>query len=130
MKIEIGPDGRILGTKRVSPNGQVSGFTEYAGLDVLVILPGGSTPVVRRDAKDLLREAEALVNEQMQVAFSRYNQLRERYGSPEKAAKSFLKKNASKNFRGLVAKADQWVRDQLAHEEGPRSRAHPRKKKE
>ena len=63
MKIDIGADGKILGTKRVSANGQISGFTEYAGAEVLVILPGGELPIVRRDARDVLDEMEKIVEE-------------------------------------------------------------------
>jgi hypothetical protein len=40
MKIDIGMEGKILGTKRVSPNGQVSGLSEYAGEEVLIVYPG------------------------------------------------------------------------------------------
>lgn len=114
MKIDIGSNGKILGTKRVSPNGQVSGFTEYAGMDVLVILPGGSLPVVRRDAGDLLAEAELLVKERMELAFKEYQNLRARFASPEAAAQSFLRALPKSTVSGLVEKADQWIREQLA----------------
>lgn len=113
MKIDIGPDGKILGTKRVSPNGQISGFTEYAGQDVLVILPGGSAPVVRRDARDLLRETEQVVQERMKLAFREYKNFKRRFDSPEKATESFFQSVAPKNVQGLVEKADRWIRDQL-----------------
>lgn len=114
MKIDIGPDGRILGTKRVSPNGQVSGFTEYAGLDVLVILPGGRTPVVRRDASDVLAEVEALVRQRMELAFRQYRTLRENYPTPEAAARAFLRSVPSKRVQGLLQKTDAWIRDERA----------------
>lgn len=118
MKIDIGTDGRILGTKRISPNGQVSGFTEYAGLDVLVILPGGRQPVVRRDAHDLLAEAEILVRQQMELAFRRYEKLKSRFRTPELATRTFLRQLRGTRVRGLVAKADEWVREQLATTDG------------
>ena len=44
MKIDIG-NGKVLGTKRVSSNGQISGFTEFACQDVLVVLPGNASDV-------------------------------------------------------------------------------------
>lgn len=113
MKIDIGPDGKILGTKRVSPNGQISGFTEYAGQDVLVILPGGRVPVVRRQPSDLLVEAEALVRQRMELAFRQYRHLRSRFPTPEDAARSFLAHVPGSSVHGLVERADAWLRDQL-----------------
>jgi hypothetical protein len=129
VKIDIGPDGKILGTKRVSPNGQVSGFTEYAGRDVLVILPGEETPSVRRDASDLLAEAEAIVRERMELAFREYKALRARFATPEQAARSFLEHLPGPDVRGLVRRADAWIREQLGAEpSGPRSKP-PRRTK-
>lgn len=113
MKIDIGPDGKILGTKRVSANGQVSGFTEYAGAEVLVILPGGTMPIVRRSARDLWDEAEKLVEERMKLAFQEYQNLRRRFPTPRDAAKSFLNSTPSRNLRGLVERADAWLREQV-----------------
>lgn len=128
MKIDIGSTGRILGTKRVSPNGQISGFREYAGRDVLVLLPGEAVPVVRRDAADVLREAEALVRERMELAFREYKHLKARYPTPEAAARSFLDQLTSLNVRGLVQRADVWIRDQLgAPDLAARKRTRPRK---
>lgn len=114
MKIDIGADGKILGTKRVSPNGQVSGFTEYAGQEVLVILPGGSRPVVQRDAKDLLAETQQLVRERMKLAFREYKDLKRRFPSPEKAAEAFFGSAPPKPVQGLLEKADRWIKDQVA----------------
>src|SRR5688500_4573620 len=112
MKIDIGPDGKILGTKRVSPNGQISGFTEYAGVEVLVILPGGDRPVVRKDARDALREVEVLVEERMKLAFQQYQALRARFSTPREAADAFLRTVHPRNLPGLVDRTDQWLRQQ------------------
>lgn len=112
MKIDIGADGKILGTKRVSPNGQISGFTEYAGAEVLVILPGGDLPVVHRDARDVIEEMEKLVEARMRVAFQEYKNLRQRFASPQKAAESFLRTVSPASLRGIVDRADQWLRQQ------------------
>lgn len=123
MKIDIGPGGKILGTKRVSNNGQVSGFTEYAGREVLVILPGDETPVVRKDAKDMLREVETVVEEQMQVAFREYQNLRKKFKTPEEAARSFLEKTSPKRLQGVIEKTDAWIKEQAgAFEKGVRDR--------
>lgn len=112
MKIDIGTDGRILGTKRVSANGQISGFTEYAGAEVLVILPGGSLPVVRRDAKDVIEDLEKLVEARMHLAFQEYKSLRRRFGSPRQAAASFVRSLKTPSVRGIVERADSWLREQ------------------
>lgn len=111
MKIDIG-SGKVLGTKRVSPNGQISGFTEYAGQEVLVILPGGETDV-KLGAKDLIREIQVATNEHMKVAFHQYKDLKRRFETPEKATKEFLAKNAPRSFSGLYEKVELWVGDQI-----------------
>ena len=113
LKIDIGPEGKILGTKRVSANGQISGFTEYAGAEVLVVLPGGSQPIVRRDARDVLDEMEKLVEERMKLAFQEYKNLRRRFPTPREAARSFMESTQAKNLKGLVDKTDLWLRQQV-----------------
>ncbi|HLE47472.1 MAG TPA: hypothetical protein VI818_04170 [Candidatus Thermoplasmatota archaeon] len=114
MKIDIGADGKILGTKRVSANGQISGFTEYAGAEVLVILPGGNLPIVHRDARDVLEEMEKVVEARMKLAFQEYKNLRQRFPSPQKATESFLRTVSPSNLRGVVDRAEEWVREQVA----------------
>jgi hypothetical protein len=111
MKIDIG-SGKVLGTKRVSPNGQISGFTEFAGQEVLVILPGGETDV-KLGAKDLIREIQVATNEHMKVAFHQYKDLKRRFETPERATKEFLAKNAPRSFSGLYEKVEYWVGEQI-----------------
>lgn len=41
MRIDIGPKGQIVGTKRVGPEGQIAGLADHAGKDVLVLVPEG-----------------------------------------------------------------------------------------
>lgn len=129
MKIDIGPDGKILGTKRVSANGQISGFTEYAGAEVLVILPGGSLPIVRRDTRDVLEEMERVVEDRMRLAFQEYKNLRRRFSSPQQAAQSFLRNVSPEGLRGLVDRADHWLRQQADAVEGRVGRLRPRRAK-
>jgi ElaB/YqjD/DUF883 family membrane-anchored ribosome-binding protein len=114
VKIDIGPDGKILGTKRVSSNGQISGFTEYAGAEVLVVLPGGNQPIVRRDARDVLDEMEKLVEERMKLAFQEYKNLRRRFPTPREAAQSFMETTQAKSLKGLVDRTDTWLRQQVS----------------
>ena len=112
MKIDIG-GGKILGTKRVSPNGQISGFREYAGQEVLVILPEGE-PQVRLDAREALDELREATVEHMRIALRETEELRDRYGSPREAAREFLDATAPRSFRGLKDRVDTWIRDQAA----------------
>lgn len=111
MKIDIG-NGKVLGTKRVSPNGQVSGFTEFAGQEVLVILPGDDVDV-RLSPKDLLREVQAASNEHMKVAFHKYKDLKRRFESPENATKAFMARYAPQTFQGLYENVEHWAKEQL-----------------
>jgi hypothetical protein len=111
MKIDIG-NGKVLGTKKVSPNGQISGFTEFAGQDVLVVLPGDDVDV-RLSAKDMLREVQAATNEHMKVAFHQYKDLKRRFETPEKATKEFMARHAPETFQGLYDKVESWAKEQL-----------------
>lgn len=123
MRIDIG-SGKILGTKKVSPNGQISGFSEYAGREVVVILPD-ETPKVEMDAADVLREIEYATREQMKVAFERYKSLKERFETPENAAAQFLRVNTPTSFRNLLDKVENWVEEQVEPRKRPR-KAHPK----
>lgn len=111
MKIDIG-NGKVLGTKRVSPNGQVSGFTEYAGREVLVILPDQEVDV-KLSPKDVLREVQIATNEHMKIAFHQYKDLRRRFETPEAATKEFLARHAPANFTGLYEKVEHFVKESL-----------------
>ena len=121
MKIDIG-NGKILGTKRVSANGQISGFTEFAGREVLVVLPEGE-PTVKLDAKEYVREMQTATNEHMKLAFVQYKELKRRFETPERATKEFLEKHAPKSFNGLYAKVDMWAKDQIQRAETKVERA-------
>lgn len=110
MKIDIGR-GKILGTKRVSPNGQISGFTEYAGREVLVVLPEGEA-TTQPDARDLVDEIKAATQQQMRVAFHEYEDLKERFQGPNEATKAFLETNAPGTFQGLYDRIERWVAQQ------------------
>jgi ElaB/YqjD/DUF883 family membrane-anchored ribosome-binding protein len=113
MKIDIGSNGKILGTKRVSANGQVSGFTEFAGREVLVILPGDETPVLQRDAHDIMVEVETVVQEQMRIAFREYKNLKAKFKTPQQATQQFLKQTSPKRLQGVIEKTDRWIKDQV-----------------
>lgn len=117
MKIDIGTDGKILGTKRVSPNGQVSGLSEYAGEEVLIIYPGPREPRIKMEAKDYLKEMEKAVQVQMRQAFGEYRGLKDRYRDEAEAARAFLKAKSPKSFHNLLDTVDEWVQGQVKRAE-------------
>jgi len=117
MKIDIGSEGKILGTKRVSPNGQVSGLTEYAGEEVLVIYPGPREPRVRMEARDVLHEVEKAVHNQMRTAFRQYKVLKEKYHDETQATADFIRAKSPRSWEGLIDSVDDWVRSQVGKAE-------------
>lgn len=117
MKIDIGSEGKILGTKRVSPNGQVSGLSEYAGEEVLVIYPGPREPRIRKDPEDYLHELEAAVGQQMKTAFRQYKILKAKYKDEAAATADFIRAKSPKQWEGLIDNVDDWVKGQVAKAE-------------
>lgn len=113
MKIDIGTEGKILGTKRVSPNGQVSGLSEFAGEEVLIIYPGPREPRIRMEAKDYIHEVEKAVHNQMKSAFGQYQGLKTRFRDEGDAARAFIKEKSPKSFQGLVETVDGWASNQI-----------------
>ncbi len=113
MKIDIGSEGKILGTKRVSPNGQVSGLSEYAGEEVLIIYPGPREPRIQLEAKDYVHEVEKAVQNQMRGAFRQYKALKDKYKDEGDATREFLKAKSPKSFSGLFETVDEWVGTQV-----------------
>jgi len=112
MRLEIGPDGKIIGTRRVSPNGQVSGLTEYAGREVLVLLPGS----VSADTAPGWGSPEAVaqaVEEQMRQVYQRYELLQKLYATPWEATRSFVRSAFGTPMPDLSAEVDRWVQEQL-----------------
>jgi hypothetical protein len=112
MKLEIGPDGKIIGTRRVSPNGQVSGLSEFSGREVLVILPGtseGNSASPWPGSEEFTR----LVGEQIRQAYDRYRVLQETYATPWEATRSFMQAVFGVQAPDLMAEVDRWVKSQV-----------------
>jgi hypothetical protein len=112
MRLEIGPDGKIIGTRRVSPNGQVSGLTEFAGREVLVILPGATYSEGPPSWGSPEAVAQA-VEEQMRQAYQRYELLQKLYATPWEATRSFVRTAFGQSMPDLAAEVDRWVKEQL-----------------
>lgn len=117
MKIDIGTEGKILGTKRVSPNGQVSGLSEYAGEEVLIVYPGPKEPRIRKDPEDYVKEMENAVKEQMKGAFRQYKVLKAKYRDEAAATGEFIRAKSPQSFLGLIDSVDDWVRVQVGRAE-------------
>ncbi len=117
MRLEIGPDGKIIGTRRVSPNGQVSGLSEFAGREVLVILPGssGSDSAPPWGSPEAVAQA---VEEQMRQAYQQYERLQKLYATPWEATRSFVRSAFASSWPDVAAEVDRWVRDQLRNATG------------
>ncbi|MGC8581717.1 MAG: hypothetical protein ACP5RS_05180 [Thermoplasmata archaeon] len=113
MNIDIGSDGKILGTKKVSPNGQVSGLKEYAGMEVLIILPGTNqkSDVLLSNYVDGMR---GIVEMQMKLFFERYEELKNLYKTPAEAAKAFMLSTSPKNIGLIIEDLDKWIKDQIS----------------
>ncbi len=112
MRLDIGADGKIIGSRRVSPNGQVSGLTEYAGREVLVILPGsseGGAAPPWPTAEEMTR----VVGEQIRQAYDRYRILQETYATPWEATRSFMQGLFGGRAPDLMAEVDRWIRNQV-----------------
>ena len=112
MRLDIGADGKIIGTRRVSPNGQVSGLTEYAGREVLVILPGSSDTGGAASWPNV-EEVTRLVNDQIRQAYDRYRILQENFATPWEATRSFMQGMFGRPVPDLMAEVDRWVRSQV-----------------
>lgn len=126
VRIDLGHGGKIIGTKRVSPNGQVSGLREFAGREILVVLPGmpgAPTP------EDVVADMRKTVEDQMAVAFQQYENLRSTYGTPEQAAQTFLQGASLFPNPFLGDLVQKWVQSQAGDTTKPRGDRAPDQRK-
>jgi hypothetical protein len=112
MRLDLGSDGKIIGTRRVSPNGQVSGLSEYSGREVLIILPGTEEPGSPPSWPGS-EEFTRLVGEQIRQAYDRTRILQETYATPWEATRSFMKTIFGAQSPDLMAEVDRWVKEQV-----------------
>jgi hypothetical protein len=112
MRLDLGPDGKIIGTRRVSPNGQVSGLSEFAGREVLVLLPGTSETGATSPWPGS-EEFTRLVGEQIRQAYDRYRILQDTYATPWEATRSFMEAIFGVRAPDLMSEVDRWVKSQV-----------------
>lgn len=111
MKIELEPGAKIVGTKRVSAKGQVSGLTEYAGKEVMVILIPDEGPAVKPTMEYFYHELRRAAEEHMELAFKRSKQLGDVFGTPEIAVKQFFDKYTPESVQKMKCDLEKWLKN-------------------
>jgi uncharacterized protein YeaO (DUF488 family) len=109
MKIELEPGAKIVGTKRVSAKGQVSGLTEYAGKEVMVILLPKEGPGIKTNVEYLYHELQKAAEEHMELAFKQSKSLREVFGTPKAAVQMFFDRYTPESVKKLQSDMDSWL---------------------
>jgi uncharacterized protein YeaO (DUF488 family) len=109
LKIEFESGAKIVGTKRVSTKGQVSGLTEYAGKEVMIILIPKDGTAIKPTHEYLYHELQSAAEEQMKLAFKNYKKLQEVFDTPEAAAKQFFEKYTPDTVKKMQASMEEWL---------------------
>jgi hypothetical protein len=109
MNINVGSEARVVGTKRVSPQGSVAGLREWAGQDVLVVVPS-RTPRFSRTPDDLLAWASKRAREAGRRALAEYHAFREEHLRSSVPGSDILLSWAPARTRPGIRRADAWVR--------------------
>jgi uncharacterized protein YeaO (DUF488 family) len=116
LKIEFESGARIVGTKRVSAKGQVSGLTEYAGKEVMIILVPEEGAAVKPTMEVFYHELRRAAEEHMEMAFKRSQQLSDVFGTPQTAVKQFLDRYTPESVQKMKTEMDKWVKNFAADE--------------
>ena len=109
MKIEFESGAKIVGTKRVSAKGQVSGLTEYAGKEVMVILIPKEGKAIKPTKELMYHELQKAAEEHMELAFKNYKKLQDIFGTPEAAVKQFYDKYTPDQVKSMQEAMDKWL---------------------
>jgi hypothetical protein len=103
MRIDLTPQGKVVGTRKVSENGQVTGLSEHAGQDVLILVPNG-TPVVRNTMADYVHEWQRIAERNAKRAAKEWQSFQKKVPRSRQAALKLAKEQI------------EFARDQLAVE--------------
>jgi uncharacterized protein YeaO (DUF488 family) len=109
VKIEFEPGAKIVGTKRVSAKGQVSGLTEYAGKEVMIILVPKDGKAIKPTQEYLYHELQKAAEEHMDLAFKNYKNLSGVFGSREAALKQFFEKYTPESVQKMRESMEEWL---------------------
>lgn len=109
MKINIGPQARIVGTKKVGPRGTVAGLSEFAGRDVLIVVPT-QAPRYTPTASDVLVQVRSTAAKQGRELLKEYRSFRQRYFKKAVPGTGKLLEVSPAALRPRIRQADAWVR--------------------
>ena len=113
MKINVGPEARILGTKKVSSTGTVAGLGEFSGKDVLIVVPT-RTPRYVPSVEDVATEVRSQVVKQGRIALKEFRGFRQKHLKSRVPGAQKLLQVAPRGARPAILKADAWVRASAA----------------
>lgn len=116
MKINVGPKARVVGTKKVTPQGTVAGLREFAGRDVLIVVPS-QVPRYGVTAADLLEHARDRAVKGGRRALREFQAFRGRHLRTQVTGTQEILRLAPVKARPAIRKADAWVRASAARVE-------------
>jgi hypothetical protein len=111
MKINVGPQARIVGTKKVNSQGTIGGLREFAGREVLIVLPS-RTPTYTATPADLLARARAAAQSQGMALVAGLQAVR-RDGLQRRLPRRLVQV-VPRRVQPTVRRADAWVRARAA----------------
>lgn len=114
VKINVGSEARVVGTKRVTPQGVVVGLREFAGKDVLIVVPS-AMPRYSNTPADLASRARRRAREAGRKALREYHEFRERHLASRVPGSAVLLAWAPASIRPRIRRADAWVRTSAKH---------------
>jgi hypothetical protein len=107
MKVDIGTQGTVVGTKRVNKDGHVAGLKRYEGKDVLIVVPDGE-PVLRPGVSERVRGVTTRVRTNLRTAVDAA-----RATTPGKVVARTAKRLEDVRSRRPVMTAETWARTQV-----------------
>jgi uncharacterized protein YeaO (DUF488 family) len=94
----------------VSAKGQVSGLTEYAGKEVMVILVPKEGKAIKPTVEYFYHELQKAAEEHMELAFKSSQQLKDTFDSPEAAVNQFFEKYTPESVQKLRDDMENWLK--------------------
>lgn len=103
MRIDLSPQGKVVGTRKVSENGQVNGLSDHAGKEVLILVPNGR-PIVKNTVADYVHEWQRIAERNAKRAQKEFIAIQKKLPRSRQAALKLAKQQI------------EFARDQLAVE--------------
>ena len=111
MKLEIDRGSRIVGTKRVSVGGQISGLKKYEGREMLLILlpEEGGISIAPITAPEVIRNAQEFIGRGMENLWEKHPFIKTRFNSYDEALRDFMNKYGVEQVNTVVERMlDDW----------------------